>query len=371
MKKFLALTSLLCALFLSGCNMCAGATAMSVYSPWGRTDVLEISTYAVSAEKPTEDELGGFNIGYFIVGTGNYVTKTTTQKGEDDKQLLVIENTFSFTGKYYAVTDPDNAIKPVTATEFWNEDGTFTDSYTARVVINGLSKNTMNAKESERTASVTFPKPDGDSWYLARADYKQTISYGETQATAKVENTDLSATLTEKEIATLHCGSGTDFEKTYSYKNTDLVYDNESFAAVLRAYSVNAEFGKGNTTPTGFKVLNPRANALVEMSFSATETTYTQTPFQSDVHAADAQNPNFTSKEVTDAEIFKVSLRLNSEASGQPKVFYILKDEKVKYQTDSGGYGEPVALNRVIFIEDDMHMDYRLTQYVNASPKEA
>ena len=353
--------------------MCAGATAMSVYSPWGRSNVLEISTYAVSAEKPTEDEIGGFNIGYYIVGTGNYVSKITTEIGEDNKQLLVIENTFSFSGKYYAVTDKENAVKPVTPTDFWNADGTFTDSYTAKVVINGLPKNTMNAKESERTAKSTFPKRDGESgeWYLARADYRQTITYGETQATAKVENTDLSEyNLDEKEIATLHCGTGSDLEKTYNYKNTDLVYDNESFAAVLRAYSVNAEFGKGNVTPTGFKVLNPRANELVEMSFSATETTYTQTPFQSDLRATDAENPNFTEKAVTDAEIFKVSLSLRNQMSGQPRVFYVLKDEQVKYRTDSGGYGEPISVNRVIFIEDDMHMDYRLTQYINASPKE-
>ena len=358
--------------------MCAGATAMSVYSPWGRSNVLEISTYAVSAEKPTEDEIGGFNIGYYIVGTGSYVSKITTEIGEDNKQLLVIENTFSFSGKYYAVTDKENAVKPVTPTDFWDADGTFRDNYTAKVVINGLPKNTMNAKLSERTAQVTFPKRDGESgeWYLARADYKQTISYGETQATAKVENTDLSEyNLDEKEIATLHCGTGSDLEKTYNYKNTDLVYDNESFAAVLRAYSVNAEFGKGNVTPTGFKVLNPRANELVEMSFTATEeTNYTQTRFESYLNATDVNVPTDPAdkeyKEVTDAEIFKVSLSLRNQASGQPKVFYVLKDEQVKYRTDLGGVGEPISVNRVIFIEDDMHMDYRLTQYINASPKE-
>ena len=392
MKKFLVLTSLICALLFSGCNMCAGATAMNVYSPWGRSNVLEISTYAVQAERPTDEELDGFNIGYFITGSGEYTSKITSELDENNRQVLVIENTFRFTGQYFPADSPDSAVTPVTdtfgdGTNGWEADGTFHDSYTARTVIDGLSENTMNSRSSTKTASVTLPKRNSDgNWYLARADYVQTIDYGDTQATARVTNTDLSAQLTEEEISAMYCGSNQAFEMTYSYGADDLVYDNESFAAALRAYSVNAAFGSGSVTPTSFKVLNPRVNALVDMRFTvSTNEDYTQSQFHADTRASvDGDGTLIYDAEkitnVVGAEIYEVSLSLQSGSSGQPKVYRILKtqsteekqsafaDWEVQYTTDSGA-GSPIFISPVLFIEDDMNMNYRLTQYVNATPK--
>ena len=371
MKRLFSIFGICFALILTGCGGCGGSAQLNVYSPWGRNKVLEINEYDVSAERPADSELGGFNLGYFIVGSGKYVSKITKDKENDN---LVIENTFSFTGRYFLTSEPDAPVLPLSDSEAdWSADGWFTDEYTSTVTLYAGLYNNMRAEHSTRTAKLTAPwrKSADEPWFLRRAEYTQTIEYGTTEAKAKVDNVDLAAQgYREDEILTLHCGANDTFEWTYTYGENDLVYDSETFAAVLRAYSLNKEFTDANASPNSFKVINPRVRQIATMKFSAQEIKHTQGAFSSALYAESETPDAFDTKEVTDAAVYKTSLGLQAGYSGQPTVYYILKDEEVRYHQTDGTPGDARAVNRVVKIEDDMKMVYTLTRYINASAKE-
>ena len=381
MKKFFALFLLLFTGLFAGCDMCAGPTQLTFYSPWGRTNVSETSVYRITAEAPADEDLNNnYTLNLYAVGSGTY----TTSLGQNEDGTLTVTNVYEFTGKFF--DKQRNVLKRKNAPE--GDDGTVTDRYTATATFSVISdgKELFRAVKSSRTYdAMTVVATTAEGTVLKRAAFTQTIEYHADNAVATFENRAVEG-WTEEDYFEMTFGRENDetlYSRTYRYGANDLIIDNELYLYALRSLSANTTFSSGSITPSSFATVNPmndidRPNtSAAGVKYAVATTIDTNLTFEQNIFADDPDS-TFTTKEVRDGNAYKVTTTMNSGNTGLPIEYIIFRDSgeeenmketKVRYKQSGGGDTPPISLCRVLAFDYSLNFSYRLTRYENTSPK--
>ncbi len=238
MKKIIAIIlTLACVLSLSACTSTSTETYTSV---WGKSDVLETSTYKISI---VESEETFFEGAPSVTGEGTYIS--TISGG--DSEGYVLETSLEFVGTM----------------NFDGKAENFTQTITSKVLFGGITSN-LAPTYSEKSYSGTTIVYDAEtnSFSSADLDYVSKITYQDGEAIVSIKKADGSAV--SDSIAT---------DSIVSYSSA---YDNEQLFIVARALD------KASATSSSFTMMNA-VTGLTPMALSVsavdedTDTSYTAT----------------------------------------------------------------------------------------------
>lgn len=294
MKKIIAIVLIL-ALVLS-LSACSTSSTVTYTSVWGKSDVLETSTYKISI---VESEEVFFEGAPSVTGEGTYVY--TISGG--DSEGYTLETTLDFVG----------------VLNFDGKTEDFTQTITSKVLFAGITNN-LAPTYSEKSYEGTTIVYDGETGIFSSADldYVSKITYDDGTATVSITNANGGAV-----------SSGIATESEYSYSSN--VYDNEQLFLVARSLN------KSSALSTSFNIVN----AVTGL-----------TPIALTVSTVDEDTDSSYTTTINGAsqtfETFTVSTQINSSFESGTTTLMLFASGDNGYVTTSAGNTMEVDRSRLL-----------------------
>lgn len=234
MKKIIAI--LIAVTILLSFAGCSNQTTISYSASWGRTNVLEKSSYSVTVLK-SDDETDAPS----LVGKGVYVS--TISGGNDEGYTVTTK--FNFVGYYEMLDGTKEEVK---------------DNIETKVVFSNAG-NTFKPKSSSRKYDGSTIVYENGKYSIAPLSYSSLITYGEKRISV--------STISEN-------GQGVNnLPTSFEIKNPKTTYfDNEEMVYALRGMINDTTISSG--LYTSFSLISGMSQSAIPMSAQITKAQYTE-----------------------------------------------------------------------------------------------